>query len=203
MSSIFWVTYGILWLVLSILALLVILLYRQFGLMIMPGGRRVSYGGLDIGARAPAVLLQVNDARPTAFDWAPLSSRGELKATFALFAMPGCPLCSALLRDQDGMRIVAQRHPSVQFLWVQAEDNSAGHIDLDPIWTFARTPDSAAHDAMEVPGSPFAYFIDMQGHILNKGLINRSVDIVAMIASSPTGVLTGERDQLATEMDAH
>jgi hypothetical protein len=36
MTSLFWVSYGVLWLVLAILVMLVVLLYRQFGLMIMP-----------------------------------------------------------------------------------------------------------------------------------------------------------------------
>jgi hypothetical protein len=42
MSSLFWVTYIVLWILVVALVLMVVLLYRQFGLMLMPGRRRMS-----------------------------------------------------------------------------------------------------------------------------------------------------------------
>lgn len=49
MSPVFWTTYGLLWTILAVLAVLVILLYRQFGVMIMPGPQRINSGGGWLG----------------------------------------------------------------------------------------------------------------------------------------------------------
>jgi hypothetical protein len=62
MTLVFWITYGVLWIILALVAILVILLYRQFGLLLMPGGRRISYGGLDIDASVPVLPLSFDDS---------------------------------------------------------------------------------------------------------------------------------------------
>jgi len=193
MSAIFWLSYGVLWLVLVVLVILVILLYRQFGLMIMPGGSRVSHGGLTLGARAPAVLLRFDGERDLAYDWSATLTGRTVKASFALFALPACPLCAQLLQDQNELARVAGRYPDVQFIWVQGEREHAHDVSIPGGWTLARSLNSAAHDTMEVPGSPFAYFIAADSHILAKGLVNRPSDIDELIAGAPAGIITADK----------
>lgn len=190
MSSLFWASYAAMWLMIALLAILVTLLYRQFGLMLMPGGQRVGYGGLDIGTRAPAVLLHFDGDRERAYDWTPLSVGLRVSATFALFAMPACPLCAKLLEDHDALAEAARRHSPIQFLWVQGVLEAGNPLPSTSNWVSARSHDSAAHEAMEVPGSPFAYLVSGDGHILAKGLVNEASDIDGLIAAARTDGVT-------------
>jgi hypothetical protein len=186
MSPVFWATYGLLWTILAALAVLVILLYRQFGVMIMPGPQRINSGGLNVGSRAPAVLVSINGDHELAFDWSSLSPGKLPVGTFALFALPTCPICSRLAEDSQTMADVAARHETLQFIWIQQSQAPGHEIHLPQNWTNALSHNAAAHDAMEIPGSPFAYLISARGKILAKGLINSVQDIDSMIATAPT-----------------
>jgi hypothetical protein len=198
MSSLFWTAFGVQWLLLVILFVLVILLYRQFGLMIMPGSQRVGYGGLDVGARAPAVSLRFADERDVAYDWTPRYSDDLVRteATLALFAFSSCHICDELADDQRSMAQLAQRHPSVRFLWIEELSKSQPHAVADG-WTLARSPGSGAHGAMEVPGTPFAYLISAEARILAKALINHPANIEDIVAAARLGSNTTAAANLA------
>jgi hypothetical protein len=183
MSPIFWASYGVEWLVIGALTIMVILMYRHFGLMIMPGGQRMNYSGLDVGARAPALPLRLDGLRSAAYDWASADrARNEYKATFALFAMPACPLCDALSREDAQVPFLTERYPSIRFLWIDSGDQLTHQVSGG--WTVASSPNSDAHNLMEVPGSPFSYLVSQDARILAKGLVNDATDIEAVIASS-------------------
>jgi hypothetical protein len=102
-------------------------------------------------------------------------------------------LCARLLEDQEGLARVAQRYHEVQFLWVQGERDHAHEVQMPQEWTLARSFGSTAHDTMEVPGSPFAYLIGADSHILAKGLVNDPSDIDGLIAAAPRGVIDSGR----------
>jgi len=188
MTSLFWVAFGVQWLVLCVLVVLVVLLYRQFGLMLMPGSRRVGYGGLDVGARAPALPLRLDGSREVAWDWAPPKSADAFRpqATLALFALAGCQACDELAGDRAGMAQIVQRYPSVQFLWVEGLTKGQPHPVSDG-WTLALSPGSGAHAAMEIPGTPFAYLVSSGARVLAKGLINQPQDIESVLSRSSNG----------------
>jgi hypothetical protein len=189
MNSLFWVAFGVQWLVLCVLVVLVILLYRQFGLMIMPGSRRVGYGGLDVGARAPALPLRLDGSREVVWDWAaPKSANGSItpQATLALFALAGCQSCDELAADRAGMTQLAQRYPSVRFLWVEGLGKAQPHPVSDG-WTLALSPGAGAHSAMEVPGTPFGYLVSSGARVLAKGLVNDPQDIESILSRSSIG----------------
>jgi hypothetical protein len=188
MTPLFWVAFGVQWMVLFVLVLLVILLYRQFGLMIMPGTRRVGYGGLNVGARAPALSLRLDGSHEVVWDWAAPKSANAIRpqATLALFALAGCQICDELAGDQASMAEVARRYPSVRFLWVEGLSNAQPHLVSDG-WTLALSPASEAHAAMEIPGTPFGYLISASARVLAKGLINHPQDIEGIVSRSPIG----------------
>jgi len=188
MNPLFWVAFGVQWLVLLVLVVLVILLYRQFGLMLMPGSRRVGYGGLDVGARAPALPLRLDGSREVVWDWAlPNSANAvESQATLAVFALAGCQTCEELAGDRLGLAQVAQRYPSIRFLWVEGLGTNQSRPVSDG-WALALSSDSGAHSAMEIPGSPFAYLVSAGARVLAKGLVNQAQDIESVLSSSSMG----------------
>lgn len=195
MSPLFLTIYVVQWIVIACLAVMVLLLYRQFGLMIMPNAQRLNMEGLDVGKRAPALALRFGDQREAVFDWQlQADTLQAFDATCVLFALPSCPLCAELSRNTVGMSDLAARNPAVRFVWVDAGDKSAH--ELPPPWTVARSSNSAAHDAMEVPSSPFIYLVSTSGRVLTKGLVNEPTDIEALIAQA---TVTPDDAQLVTE----
>jgi hypothetical protein len=178
MSPLFWTSYAVMWVLLVVLAVLLLLIYRQFGLMIMPGGQRISYGGLDIGAQAPVLPLRIGNRKEAAYDWSATDDGSAHEATFALFAMPNCPLCNALAGDST-TAVMTLSHPGVQFMWVDG-GREPSH-SLPAPWITAFSSHGEAHSTMEIPGTPFAYLISPGGEVIAKGLINDPADIEMML----------------------
>jgi hypothetical protein len=179
MTPIFWITYAVLWLVVVSVAILVILLYRQFGLILMPGGRRISYGGLDIDSSVPVLALRVDGDANRVFDWTTAGER-DYVATLALFAAPSCPICERLATD-PAMTSMGTAYSSVRFIWIDG-GREPSH-QLPPPWTNAFSAHNDAHVAMEVPGTPFAYLVSPDGRVISKGLANSVGDIKSMITA--------------------
>jgi len=94
-SQVIVVSTVVLWVVVLVLALLVVLLYRQFGLLYIGSRARVELSGLKLGERAPAeVELEDDERRPLPWSWA---SAGEGRATAMIFGSEGCTLCDKLI----------------------------------------------------------------------------------------------------------
>jgi hypothetical protein len=191
MNALFWVTYGILWIVLATVVVMLVLLYRQFGLMIMPGGRRISYAGLDIGVRAPVLPLRFRDGTELAYDWIlpPAGSMAQ-QGTIALFAMPGCPICDGLAHNAD-IAALPERYPTVRFVWIDGEKETETEHANFYAWSMAVSRHAHAHSAMDIPGTPFAYFISTDAHILAKSLVNALPDFEALIEDGRSKALNG------------
>jgi len=175
MSPFFWTTYSLLWILTFGLTVGVLLLYRQFGLVEMPGRRRMSLGGLDIGAQAPPLALEFLDGSgESGLTWRASENDPGSSSWLLLFSLPGCPICEHMWQEED-LRELPREWGDVNFVWVGAKDLPAG---LAPDgWLIANSADRSAHYAMDVPAVPFAYIVSKTGTILSKGLINNSKDL--------------------------
>ncbi len=100
MSNVWIISMSLLWLAVIVLTVLVLLLYRQFGLAYMSGRAKAGLQGLDLGARARPVALTALDGTGYAIDWSAAPQDG---ATVLLFAQPSCPICGDLARDAAGL----------------------------------------------------------------------------------------------------
>lgn len=173
MSSFFWITYAVQWLFIVVLVVMVLLLYRQFGLMLMSGSGRANLGGLDIGKPAPALPLQMIDEPGTpVFTWNG-SEDGAHPNRIVLLANPQCPICEGLWSAPDLERLATARG-DLQWLWIDSRSRSAPRPTG---WSFAISEDNSAADAMDVPVFPFAYAIDSDGIIAAKRLVNTADDL--------------------------
>jgi hypothetical protein len=180
MNSLFWVSYGVLWVIVCALIVLILLVYRQFGLMIMPGSQRISYAGLDIGARAPALPLRMNGGTEQAYNWSTtLPHHVPQVATVAIFALPSCPVCESLAREEEVGALV-NIYPSILFMWVSGRPDESHPAPQG--WIEASSHHGHAHNAMEIPGTPFAYVVSADSTIRSKGVVNSSRDIELLIA---------------------
>lgn len=165
-STLFYVSYVALWLLLLAIGVLLLLLYRHFGVMSLGTLEGVQRDGLPVGAAAPP-MGGVTAAGEEA-GWEP--RRGALD--LLLFVSPDCGPCETLLPVVN--RLAAD--PAVGRLRVTA-------IAPGPRETIARLDDkyrptyrsfaedgSGAFARFRVRVTPFAFVVGADGRVLAKGL---------------------------------
>jgi hypothetical protein len=197
LRGVFVTSYLVLWVIVAVLVILVLLLYRQMGLILMPGRQRISLGGLDLGGVAPALGIRfVNRDRSPTIDWRPYRGESPPAAWAVLFATPACPICKGLL-DDGGLAAVADSYPEVEFVWL---DSQPLPEDVRPEgWSVAMDSEGSASVAMEVPGFPFLYVIDSRGHVAAKGIVN-TADEVGTLVSRGLGDRPLSQERLVAKM---
>lgn len=80
----------LLWVLLACLSILVVLLYRQFGLIYIGSRNRVALTGLAVGSAAPEVAQLRVAGRLITWDW---NAKAPTRLTLAIFGTPTCILC--------------------------------------------------------------------------------------------------------------
>lgn len=191
MSNVFWGTYAVLWGMMGLLILLVLLLYRQFGLMSMRPTQRFALAGLDLGARVPDLqLIEQHSRNPLnlASDSSP--QRGKV----IVFTLPGCPICERLSGE---VHVLPETSPAYDYVWITSMQrgivqDGAGYPDG---WTLALTEGEEAHRAMDVPASPYIYVVGADNRVLSKGLVNGLEDFEFLMDFAEHGSdLAGQRE---------
>ena len=194
MSTFGIISMSLLWVAVIVLTVLVLLLYRQFGLAYMSGRARAGLQGLDLGARARPVALTGLDGSAHEIDWsaapgsaapgAGVTGAGVTGsgATVLVFAQPSCPICGDLAADAAGL---PASWPSSRFVWVDGTVTGRPRraVDSAPGWIVGTAEDDAVHRAWDVSGSPFAYVVGFSGRIDAKGVVNTAADIERLLAN--------------------
>ena len=171
-------SYVALWGLVVLLLILVLLLYRQYGRSLMETREGIELSGLSLNEKVPVLSVETSGGQPATVDW-----HSSPRATAALFALPGCPVCEHLWHEESIVEL-AGIWSDVDFVWI---DGPADHLDgrsqLDG-WRFLRSPDKSAHQAAEVPASPYVYVVGNDSRVLAKGLINHSGQLSNMLAKA-------------------
>ena len=199
MSTFGIISMSLLWVAVIVLTVLVLLLYRQFGLAYMSGRARAAMQGLDLGARARPVALTGLDGSAHDIDWSAAPVPGAPvpgapvpgaavpgvttpAATVLVFAQPSCPICGDLAADAAGL---PASWPSARFVWVDGTVTGRPRraVDSAPGWIVGTAQDDAVHAAWDVSGSPFAYVVGAHGRVAAKGVVNRAADVERLLAN--------------------
>lgn len=177
----------VLWIVVILLALVVLALMRQIGVLherVFPAGALMTPAGPKVGEPAPVTLaksLAGNDVR----------IGGEsASATLLLFISPTCPVCKTLLPI---VRSVLQSE-SAQIVLASDADSDA---ERDQHLRFAREQ-SLPLDRYVLSRSlgltflvdklPFAVLIDARGVLRAKGLVNSREHLESLFEAHARGV---------------
>jgi methylamine dehydrogenase accessory protein MauD len=167
MEGIWLVSYIVLWLLVLVLIALVILLYRQLGIMYLGSAEGVSRDGLARGAKAPDFSLtdQYGNAQRLA------DYRG--KPSVLLFGSPHCSPCRILLPQLHDW---SKAHPEVGILWLNAASpeeslkfvsDTGASLPIAPY-----SPQENLMDRYKVRVTPFMFLLDESGIVRAKGLVN-------------------------------
>ncbi|WP_078598333.1 redoxin domain-containing protein [Evansella clarkii] len=165
MSNFFWISYISLWVLVFPLLIMNLILYRQLGIMVMGTSRGVNQSGIPIGRELPKIPLKsIRNLK-----WSIENNYGT--STLVMFASTKCEECSKILpdlinlsnktnvkmvlgvisEDIEDVRTYAQKH-NVNFEVVQVTQEDGQELDII--------------------ATPFAYAIDGEGVVREKGLVN-------------------------------
>lgn len=164
MSTFFWISYVILWVLVVPLIILNLILFRQLGIMIMGTARGVNQSGIPVGEKLPAATTVHLDG----WKW----STEELKGSpvLMLFGSPTCKECAEILPDFQQMTKEHQVKPLLMlFSTAELAEDYVHQMEYeDEVYLVSS---DFAHQ-MDVQVTPFAYAIDSRGVIRHKGLVN-------------------------------
>src|SRR5688572_13401817 len=161
MSTLFYVSYAALWLLLLTIGVLVLLLYRHFGMMSLGTLDGVQRDGLPIGTVAPGISGVTAAGQETASR--PLRGQPQL----LLFAAPDCEPCGTVLphveqlaRAVNGDLGIAAVVPGPQGEVVRFAER------YRPTFSCLAEDGSGAFTRYKVRVTPFAFVIGSDGRVL-------------------------------------
>jgi methylamine dehydrogenase accessory protein MauD len=181
------VSNAVLWVLVIVLALMVLALTRQIGVLherITPVGALMLAKGLKVGEAAPRV--DVNDLDGVALSVGAASREGH--SLLLMFVSPTCPVCKALLPVLKASRKSEQA-------WLDIVLASDGDIaeqrefvraqGLEAFRYLVSTPLGVTY---QVSRLPFAVLIDQDGTLRARGIINSREHLESLFEAKRLGV---------------
>ncbi len=176
-----------LWLLVAGLALTVVALARQIGVLherIAPAGALMVSGGPKVGEAAPVLDVTDINGRDVSIG----AVRTDAKSTLVFFLSPNCPVCKTLLP-------VLKSSQKSERDWLEimlASDGDAGEqqefIDEFKLGGFTYILSSHLGLTYQVGKLPFAILLDHDGIIRSKGLVNSREHLESLFEAKERGV---------------
>ena len=180
----------LLWVLVIVLALIVLALARQVGVLherVAPAGALQPTEGPKVGESTSAMALTTLDGRA-------ISIGGESKSgrsTFILFVSPTCPVCKSLVPTAKSL---ARKEASrLELVFASDGDDHDRHIayanDLDLV-DYPYVLSETLGMSYQVSKLPFAVLIGADGTLQSKGLVNTREHLESLIEAMDTGYST-------------
>jgi thiol-disulfide isomerase/thioredoxin len=163
--SAYYVSYAVLWVLFLVLAVMVLLLYRHFGVIAIDSADGHARDGIAVGSRAPSSTL--SDYGTSRLDLADVSKKS---ASILLFASASCGPCQGILPYFD--RLAQAYRDSFHVAAITPSGDQAELRALAPTLDVVVDTDSEISAAFGVKVSPFAFVIDSRGVVQSKGLVS-------------------------------
>ncbi len=176
-----------LWILVAGLALTVVALARQIGVLherIAPAGALMVSGGPKVGEAGPVLNVTDINGRDVSIG----AVRTDAKSTLVFFLSPNCPVCKTLLP-------VLKSSQKSERDWLEimlASDGDAGEqqafIDEFKLGDFTYILSSHLGLSYQVGKLPFAVLLDHDGIIRSKGLVNSREHLESLFEAKERGV---------------
>lgn len=178
----------VLWIVVVALALVVLALTRQIGVLherVSPAGALTLSGGVKAGETVPALTMPtLTDGNIALADFA-VRKRGVL----VFFLSPTCPVCKSLLPVVT--RIAKEEKKWLDLVFASDGSTKAEHeayVADRRIESFPYVISQELGMAFQVGKLPYAALIDESGVLVAKGLVNTREHIESLFEAKRLGV---------------
>ena len=180
----------VLWVLVVILALVVLALARQVGILherVAPAGALQPTEGPKVGELTEAMRLEDLEGNPVTVG----GPDAENLATFVLFISPTCPVCKSLVPTAKSLA----KKESARMRLVFASDGD----EPEQHRAYARDLQLGEHPYVlsqplgmtyQVSKLPFALLIGADGSLQSKGLVNTREHLESLVEAMDTGIAT-------------
>ncbi|MEE8425802.1 MAG: methylamine dehydrogenase accessory protein MauD [Woeseiaceae bacterium] len=177
----------VLWILVGGLALTVLALARQIGILherIAPAGALMISGGPKVGEQAP--VLEVTDI--SGQDLSVGKTRNDDRSTLVFFLSPKCPVCKTLLPVLKSSK--KAEHDWLDVILASDGDvaDQQAFIDEFELDGFTYVLSTNLGMTYQVGKLPFAVLIDHNGVIRAKGLVNSREHLESLFEAKERGV---------------
>jgi methylamine dehydrogenase accessory protein MauD len=180
------VSNALLWCVVIVLAVVVLALARQVGVLherVAPAGALMPTTGPKVGEATQPATYPGLDGSPVVVG----GPDGNARATLVLWISPTCPVCKALVPTATSMA----RAERLRLVFASDGDKLAQHqayvVDLG-IAAYPYVVSQALGLAYAVSKLPFAVLIGGDGVLRSKGLVNTREHLESLVESMQSGV---------------
>ena len=177
----------ILWVVVIALAITVLALARQIGVLyerVAPAGALMIGTGPGVGDTAPALSLASLDGEVVTVGAANTAGR----STLIFFLSPTCPVCDTLI---PVLRSISQAESGWLDIIVASDGEPVEHVkfrEQKDLGSFPYIVSTQLGVTYQVAKLPFAVLIDDQGIVRSKGLTNNREHLESMFEAQERGV---------------
>ncbi len=180
----------ILWVLVVVLALIVLALARQVGILherVAPAGALMPTSGPRVGELTKAMNL--TDLGGNEVIIGGENPQGE--ATFVLFISPTCPVCKSLVPTAKSLARKEGKRMRLVFAsdGDKVEQHQAYARDLD-LGNYHYVISEGLGMAYEVSKLPFALLLGGDGTLHSKGLVNTREHLESLVEAMDSGVAT-------------
>jgi len=186
MSTAFLAAFAVQWVVILLLAVMVVGLFRQVGMLherLGPVGALTLPGGPKVGDIAPAFDLPSLNGGQVRVGGANENS----VSTLLFFLSPTCAICKTMLpvllsivREQDGTRLILASDGD--------EERQRKLIDREKLHGYPFVLSTDLGRAHGVAKLPYAVLLDAEGRIVAKGLINNREHVESLFEAQRSGI---------------
>ena len=202
MTEMLLVSNVVLWALVIVLALVVVALARQVGILherVAPAGALQPTEGPKVGELTEAMQMNDLGGNPVTIGGV---DAGDL-ATFVLFISPTCPVCKSLVPTAKSL---AKRESArMRLLFASDGDKREQHLayakDLQ-LDDYPYVLSEALGMAYHVSKLPFALLIGADGSLQSKGLVNTREHLESLVEAMDSGVATLQ-DYVSLVADGH
>lgn len=187
MSGVWLASYVLLWALVVLLALAVLALARQIGILherIAPLGALVTSHGPQVGDPSPVFEVQDIQGRPLRIG----GERSDGRGLYIVFVSPECPICKKIL---PSLKVLA-RNERRQFDFVLISDGEErdhwGFIREFGLQEFYYVLSSDIGVTYRIGRLPYAVLLDAKGVVRAKGLVNTMEHLESLIVAYDMGV---------------
>lgn len=184
----------LLWIVVIVLALLVVALARQVGILherVAPAGALLPASGPKVGELTKSLELKSLDGQALTIGGKNTSGL----ATFILFTSPTCPVCKSLV--PTALSLIKSEKKRIQLVFASdgadTDKEMAQHKSYVTDLRIAAYPYVISQQLgmqFEVSKLPFAVLIGKDGVLRSKGLVNSREHMESLIESMDSGIAT-------------
>lgn len=182
MSTVFWIAFGALWLLVLVQGVLLLLVYRHFGLLALDTSEGVERDGLLVGQVAPAIV-GVNGAGASV-TWEPPAGENAVM----LFASPDCGPCAEVLPYVDALSTDSDQELTVLTV-VAGPPERAGEL-IEKFKTnhlCLAEGGNRIFDRYRVRVTPFAFIVGADGRVRNKGVCGSGAKLQRLLEGGGLG----------------